>query len=255
MRAAVVVLLLAASARADITPELTYSALPCRPTIACTADFVPPGVFEIELGYIYRRLAGATNESAVPFLMKLTLAEWAQLQVGSNGPTFQGSASYFDDVTAGLKVRVHHQTAYVPALSLSAAISVPTAAAMGYTRTYDALFTSYITKDVGWLHADWNVGLNVWRIEGMPLRQAWTALALSVALGKGFGAMVEGYVFSDASPIAPHDAGILSALSYQPRKWLVLDAGPDLGLESTRVVSAFVGVTFIAGELWAHDGL
>ncbi len=250
MRALVIVLAVVSSARADVFPDPSYSALPCRPTIACTADIVPPGVLELELGYIYRRLGNATNEHAVPFLLKLTLIEWAQLQVGSNGPTWQGDASYFDDVTAGLKVRFHRQTDHVPSLALSATMSVPTAAATGYLRTYDALFTAYVTKDIGWLHADWNVGLNAWRLENAPIAQAWTALALSVTLGKGFGAMLESYVFADAAPVAPRDAGVLAAISYQPRKWIVLDAGPDLGLEATRVASAFVGVTIIPLDLW-----
>ena len=245
MRALAVVVALAGAARAD-----SYTALPCRPTIACTADFVPPGVLEIESGYIYRRLAGGVNQSSLPFLVKLTVAPWAQLQLGSNGPTLQGDAHYLDDVTAGVKLRLHGQTAHVPSISVSAALSAPTFAASGYLRTYDALFTAYVTKDLGWLHADWNLGGNVWAIDGTPITQAWTALALSTQLGAGVGVMVEGYGFSDASPIAPRDAGLLAAVSYQPSWWIVVDAGPDVGLVSTRVGSVFVGVTFIAGELW-----
>jgi hypothetical protein len=247
MRSSDVVLILVVLggvARADV------SALPCRPTIACTADIVPSGSFELEAGYLFRRLAHDKNQSSVPFLLKLSLSDSLQLQVGSNGPTFASMQSFFDDVLAGLKLRVHRQTEYVPSLALSAQISVPTAEAMGYVRTYDALLAGYVTKDLGWLHADYNVGVNLWRVESEPLTQAWTALALSVPFGRGFGGMVEGYVFSDAAPIAPRDAGILSAISYQPRRWLVIDAGPDLGLESTRIISAFVGVTIDPIALW-----
>ncbi len=63
-------------------------ALPCRPTIACTADIVPPGSFELEIGYLFRKLRSPLLQHSVPFLAKLTLAEWVQLQVGGNGPTF-----------------------------------------------------------------------------------------------------------------------------------------------------------------------
>src|SRR5262249_53243419 len=122
--ALLLVLLAATSARADLTPDASYSALPCRPTIACTADFVPPGVVELELGYIFRRLAGDVNQSSLPFLLKVTLVEWAQLQVGSNGATFENGMSYFDDLTAGLKLRLHEQSAYAPSISLSATLSV-----------------------------------------------------------------------------------------------------------------------------------
>jgi hypothetical protein len=60
-------------------------ALPCRPTIACTADFIPPGGVEVELGYLLRRLAGGVLQHSTPVLVKLTLAEWVQLQVATNG--------------------------------------------------------------------------------------------------------------------------------------------------------------------------
>jgi hypothetical protein len=243
--AIVIVALLAGVAHADV------SALPCRPTIACTADIVPSGTFELEAGYLYRRLAHDKNQSSVPFLLKLSLTDALQLQVGSNGPTFAPMQSFFDDVVAGLKLRVHRQTERTPSLAVSALVSVPTAEAMGYLRTYDALLAAYVTKDIGWLHADFNVGLNLWRVESEPLTQLWTALALSVPVGRGFGAMVEGYVFSDAAPIAERDAGVLSAISYQPRPWLVIDAGPDVGLvRDTRTVSAFVGVTIDPVALW-----
>ena len=245
---------LARQSSANVTPDPTYSAIPCRPTIACTADIVPPGVVELETGYLLRRLGDGANQSSIPFLLKVTLLEWVQLQVGSNGPTVASAPSearFFDDVTVGLKLHVRDQTRRAPSISLSSTLSIPTFQATGYTRTYDALFTVYITKDFGWLHADWNIGGNLWRIEGSPLPQLWTALALSVQLPRNFGAMIETYYFSDAAPVNPRDGGILAAVSYQPRKWVVLDAGLDVGLvQSTRVASAFVGVTLIFLDLW-----
>ncbi len=207
-------------------------------------------MLELEVGYIYRRLDHAVNQSSLPFLLKLSLVDDVQLQLGSNGATFSATERYFDDVTLGAKIRLVHQGARVPSISASATLSVPTASAMGYTRTYDALFTLYVTKDIGWLHADWNLGANAWRFEASPLAQEWTALALSAPLGRGFGAMLESYYFSDAAPIAPRDAGVLAALSYQPRKWIVLDAGPDVGLLATRALSLFVGMTIIPLDLW-----
>lgn len=244
---------------ADVAVDPNYSAMPCRPTIACTADFVPPGVMELESGYIYRRLGDGANQDSIPFLLKLTLLEWVQLQVGSNGPTVASAPSearYFDDVTVGFKFHLHGQTRRTPSISFSSTLSIPTFQATGYTRTYDTLFTLYVTKDIGWLHADWNVGGNIWRIEGSPLPQAWTALAFSVPLPQHFTAMLEGYYFSNAAPVNPRDGGILAAIAYQPRKWLVFDAGPDVGLvRSTRIASAFAGVTVLLFDLWdtAHE--
>src|SRR5262249_15049422 len=81
------VLLLAIPARAAGWPDERDRVLPCRPTIACTADLVAPGTLEIEAGYLYRRAAGGAVQRTWPFLIKLTVAPWVQLQVGSNGYT------------------------------------------------------------------------------------------------------------------------------------------------------------------------
>ena len=62
--------------------------LPCRPTISCTADLVPPGSFEIEAGYYARRVPPAGYVHDQPLLAKLTLFPWIQAQLGMNGAVF-----------------------------------------------------------------------------------------------------------------------------------------------------------------------
>ena len=177
-------------------------ALPCRPTIACTADIASPGSFELEMGYLFRKLSNSTLQHSVPFLAKLTLASWVQLQLGSNGLTFANApepTSYFDDIVTGFKFQLADQAQYVPLFSGSVELSIPLDAAAGYIRTYDLLTTLYITKDPSWLHADFNLGLNLWRLEGPVLLQPWTALALSVELPGHFTVMAENYFFAHAS--------------------------------------------------------
>jgi hypothetical protein len=77
LSALVVAALLAAApdtARAVGFPDADYyKALPCRPTIACTADIVPPGVTELELGYLYRRLGTSANQHSIPFLLNSSM--------------------------------------------------------------------------------------------------------------------------------------------------------------------------------------
>src|SRR5580700_10377762 len=113
----------AETARAVSPPDDDTKSLPCRPTIACTADIVTPGLFELETGMLFRRLDGARQWS-FPFLAKLTLATFAQLQIGSNGYTtqFDGEpARYFDDLIAGVKLHLVDQRSAVPSLSISGA--------------------------------------------------------------------------------------------------------------------------------------
>ena len=243
---------LAPSVWADLPDDRDHS-LACRPPIACTAAFVPPGTFEVESGALFRRLSGETRQWTFPLLLKQTVAEAVQLQVGSNGYTIERdavSAQYLDDVTIGAKLHLFDQTARRPSVSISAAASIPTFPSQGYLRTYDGLLTGYVTNDFGPIHADLNVGLNLWRIED-PLPQEWAALALSMNLSAPFGVMAESYVFSDASPVASRDGGFLFAFSETPRTWLVFDQGGDVGFfPATRAYSVFIGMTVIPAVLW-----
>jgi hypothetical protein len=135
------------------------------------------------------------NQQSAPFLLKLTLADWVQFQLGSNGITRASQpapAFFFDDVTFGLKFHLVDQSDYLPSLSFSTTASVPTGAAEGYLRTYDLFLVGYATKDIGWLHAGLNLGANLWRVETPVSTQAWAALALSVQLPHGLGLMLEG---------------------------------------------------------------
>jgi hypothetical protein len=228
--------------------------LPCRPTIACTADLVPPGAFELETGALHRRIDGAARQWTFPFLAKLTLVEWAQVQVGSNGYSFaRGNvpAQYLDDATVGVKFHLLDQGETSPSLSVSGTASIPTFRGDGYLRTYDALFVVYATKDIGALHADLNVGANAWRLDGDPRPQEWIALALSTSLPRPFGVMAEGYYLTDAAPIATRDGGFLFALCHSPKRWLMFDFGGDVGwFPATRAYSVFVGMSIVPTLLW-----
>jgi hypothetical protein len=250
---ALVAAVCAVSAAAAELPDESDRALPCRPTLACTADFVPPGTFEIEAGALHRRLSADTPQWTFPLLFKLTLIDDLQWQVGTNGYTLlrgKTPADYLDDVVVGPKLRLHQQGEIWPSLAISAQASIPTFRRAGYLRTYDALLTLYVTKDLGPVHVDSNFGLNLWRIED-PLPQVFTATAISMNLLPTFQVMAEGYVFSDASPVAARDAGTLFAVSETVLPWLVLDEGADLALfRDTRSFSLFVGLTIVPAVFW-----
>ena len=99
------------SAFADLPTDDDH-VLPCRPTIACTAEITPPGTFEIEAGVIARKFPNPNRQFSMPFLMKLSLEKWVQLQLGDNGYTHgTGNArtSYFDNVQDGPKFHLADQ--------------------------------------------------------------------------------------------------------------------------------------------------
>jgi hypothetical protein len=203
---------------------------------------------------LFRRF-GDARQWSFPFLAKLTLARFIQLQVGSNGYTtqFDGPAArYFDSVMAGLKLHLADQGPVLPSLSLSGAVGFPVLEPQqGYVPADDAFFIAYITKDFGPLHADLNFGANYFGLDSSPRAQEWIALAFSMNLPSPFGVMVEEYYFTDAMPFAVRDGGCLFALSVTPRPWLVFDFGGDVGdVSATRTYSSFVGMTIVPVKLW-----
>jgi len=231
-------------------PDARDQAHPCRPTVSCTADIVAPGLLEVEAGALYSSVAsGAAHVLSFPVLLKQTFTPLVQLQVGSNGYTLVDatpSARYFDNVYFGPKLHLHDQEDWWPSLALSAQLSLPTLAATGYARDDDVFVTGYASKDIGFIHVDWNVGALFWHVDASTSTQVFTALALSPSLPAPFGAAVEGYWFSDASPVAPRDGGVRIAGNVSARSWLVFDLGGDVGFfPSTRAYSLFAGLTLI----------
>jgi hypothetical protein len=236
-------------------PDPADKALPCRPTVACTADIVAPGAFEVETGAFFSGFEDA-RETTIPILLKQSVTRVVQIQVGSNGYTLTRTtatptARYFDNVFVGPKLHLVDQGDFLPALAVSAAASLPTFERPGYVRHDDALFAGYVTRDVGPVHADLNFGLNAYRLERNPLAQGWAALALSMGLVHPLGVALEPYVFTDASPAAAKDGGLRGALTLTPVPWLVFDVGADAGAyPSVRAWTLLFGVTAIPIVFW-----
>jgi hypothetical protein len=236
-------------ARAAEPPDRRDTSRPCRPTVSCTAEIVSPGTLEVEAGAAASKLAKGSRLLALPFLLKQSVTPLLQLQLGSNGYTTTNSAPrarYLDNVFVGPKLHVLDQAEWAPALAIAGQWSFPTFEGAGYSRDHDAFFTGFASKDVGPIHFDLNVGANVFRLE-QPLPQAFGAFAASASLpDTPFGAALELYAFSDASPVAARDAGVRSFVAVSPRPWWVFDLGGDVGfVTSTRAYSLFLGMTIV----------
>ncbi len=239
-------------------PDSRDDVHPCRPTISCTADIVAPGRFELEAGGLASSAAnGGAHVVSVPFLLKQSFTHLLQLQVGSNGYTLVDSTPrvhYLDNVFFGPKLHLHDQGDLWPSLAFSAQVGLTAFAATGYARHDDAFFTGFASKDIGFLHADWNVGTLMWGLNATPDVQLFTALAISPILAPPFGLAVEGYYFSNAPPFAPRDGGGRAYVGLTPRSWLTFDVGGDVGFfPSTRSFSLFVGVTMIPVVFWRPE--
>lgn len=224
------------------------SVLPCRPTIACTAEIVPGGTLELEVGWAQRRASESPTNSALG-LAKVSLTDRLQLQLGTNNMVTSqaGTTSPLDGVFLGPKVVLVEQTDRVPAIAVSALVSTPTRdGAAAVTRTTDVNLWAYASKDLPWLHADFNVGFDVLSVDDHPALQELVALSLSRDISHGVGAMLEGYAFWNGGEYVDHDAGVLTGLTFSIAPRVMFDAGFDVSLyRDTRNVTMFAGVTFV----------
>ncbi len=120
MLLAVCALVAALSRSAGAEEEDSVRVLPCRPTISCSADVVPPGAAEIESGYAARRVAGGGYVETEPVLLKLTLLRWLQLQAGTNALVYSTGEvarrlDYVGDFSFGAKLHLFAGVTFVPA--------------------------------------------------------------------------------------------------------------------------------------------
>jgi hypothetical protein len=235
-------------ARAD---DVDARVVACRPTVTCTAELAPPGTVELELGYQLKRSGGAFQHGT-PFLLKLPVEPWLELQLGSNGYTYASAAMrYFDDLVAGAKLHLADQGARRPSLAVTTSVSVPTASQRGYTRTYDLGIVGHASKDVGRLHLDFNVGLVVYQLGGPRAYQPFSAFAATYAATPRVSLAIEPHYIADASPLGSRDAGAIAAVEIAARSWLVVDAAIDVIGWDQRAVIAIAGVSIAPGRLWA----
>ena len=226
--------------------------LPCRPTIACTAEFVEPGQLEIEAGYTSRRFEAGVQHST-PFLAKLTVIDGLQVQVGSDGYVADPArGAYVDDLLVVSKLRLAKQTPTVPALAVSIGVGAPTIVHhRDAVPTTQAQLVAFASKDILSFHADLNVGVNSLAMGQATAGQPFGALALSRQVGPRFTGMLEGYVFAAATPLASTDHGLLLAASWAAYRELVIDAGADCGMGAQdRRFSLFVGATMLGPRMW-----
>lgn len=227
--------------------------LPCRPTIACTADLVPAGVFEVEAGAFTRTAPESATPLSAPFLAKLSLTDWLQVQLGSAGLTLTDDRLVVDVGYALAKVRLAPQGSWSPSLALSVGGAFGVAQGSQWYQPVEGLQTAlYAARDIGSFHLDLNVGYNALTAGGAGLTHSfWAAASTSVAWTRVFGTFHELYYFSPQTADAPRDGGFLFGATISPSTRVMIDVGGDVALfQSSRTFNAFVGVTVATERLW-----
>jgi hypothetical protein len=235
-----------ASARAD-----DVHVVPCRPTVSCTADLAPPGTLELELGYQAQRVdANGGVTQTTPFLIKLPLAHWIEVQLGDNGYTIATGQRYLDNLVAGAKLHLADQSGARPSVAITLAASIPTVAEEGYTRQTDLFVTAQASKDFGKLHVDANAGLYAWQLAGPVGYQPFVVIAGTYAVTSKRGLALEPHYLANAAPAESLDVGVLAAAEYAIRSWLVVDAAFEVTFADPGSVTGLAGLSIAPVRLW-----
>ncbi|MFO0594499.1 MAG: hypothetical protein U0228_04325 [Myxococcaceae bacterium] len=200
-----------------VQPEReSVEAQACRPTIACMAEIVPAGYFEVEAGYYGRQSGSFANSGQL--LLKYSLLDNLQLQVGTNNVFLAGAGltpRAFDGVMPGLKWKINDQGTFMPSNAISVHLNMPTHGfADAAQKTWDFQAWWYVSKDIFRVHADFNLMVNVADLRGTPIPQGLATVAVSYDIGRGFGVFSEIYSAFGNAQATPLDGGSLNGFTW-----------------------------------------
>ena len=233
----------------EVTEPESVEVQACRPTIACMAEIGPAGFFEVEAGYGAKVATGSAMHSG-QLLLKYSLFNNLQLQLATNNLFLVGPntpARGVDGVMPGVKWLINKQGSWAPSNALSVHLMMPTHSfAEASQQTFDLQAWWYVSKDISFVHADFNLMLSVYDLGGTPIPQGLSTLAVAFDLGKGWGLFTELYSTWGNAQAVPLDGGSLNGICFAPIDELVFDLGADIGLyQANRSFSVFAGVTFV----------
>jgi hypothetical protein len=248
------------AAKPDFTAVTDVSqpeANPGRPTVSNPATLTPVGYLQFESGTL---AAGSSSEfsSQYQFSEVVKLAVSKRLAISASATPIVHSTVNGTSGNDTAEVFMGAQAVFFPGKG-----SKPTLSASYTRRMYEGTApdsdvgsprnsaTFYASADVRGFHYDANAIFSEVLNGPVSRLQFGQTLAVSHALGKGFG--LSGEIWRFSQPFARGNAiGNLWAASYGARKNLVFDAGFDKGLTGTSTRwEAFAGFTYLLPrKLW-----
>jgi hypothetical protein len=230
----------------DLTP------VPNRPTASTTAESIKAGVFEIEAG-----VEAASDHETLGTLLKLGVFDRLELWVGPTpflrAEMDTGHESGIGDTLAGAKLRFIDQKGNIPSIGILYVAKLPTASDdLGPGKVDDA-FTLLVSKDLGKVHVDVNVGPD------FTARSAasgfdedfFGAVAVSYSVSKRWGVSGEISGFTSAEDGVPGATNLLGAATFSPSSRLVLDAAVSVSVHGDQPrITVLSGLTYSVGHVF-----
>jgi hypothetical protein len=223
-------------------------AVPNRPTLASTAEMVPPGIFEIEYGF-----EAADAHQNINGLLKFGLVKNLELWFLNNPIERDSGTAGLGDSGAGFKYKLFPQKKARPTLAILYVATIPTARPELGVGAMAHLVQVLVSKDFGKHHFDVNEGV---QFVGRPQqggfdRRYFSALSYSRPLrGKwGYTGEIAGYSWQNSS--TPATMTLLNAATYNVTSRLVLDGGVYFAVYgSLPRATFFAGLTYSVADLY-----
>jgi hypothetical protein len=243
-------------AQCPSTPRGGITANPNRPTVADPADVGQLGVLELEYGWERVWRGGAIHGNSFGALVKFAALCNLEIRWSPDTLDTEGGQRGLGDNRIGAQYRFRRQTARLPALAASYAVTIPTASVrkgLGSGRV-DHQFKFLASKDVLGTHFDFNASaLLIGRPSGRGFdRNAEIDLSSSHPLLGKLGLTGEIYGDTRLNGEAPGFASTLWALTYGITPRLVVDAGVDVALtpDAPHHKRFVMGFVYSLGELY-----
>ena len=218
----------------------SLEANPNRPTVSNPAHVTQYGVLEVEYGFDQYWLEGNTNQTSSGGLLKFGLLcdlelRWSTTSFISQSDS-TGTHHTFGDNWVGSEMRFHRQTTYLPTMSVSYAVKIPSASTeygLGSGRV-DHTFTFGASETFKHINVDFNFSQN---LVGAPGSSGFDqnqllALAFSRPIHGRLQFVGEFYGETQLNDSTPGYASSLWALTYAINPRFVIDGGFEGGLTS-----------------------
>ena len=221
--------------------------------MATHAGTVATGWFEVEAGVERDRLGRAPATLSTPTVLKLGIAQRAQLSLTAT-TLDSGRTADFGDVAVGIKWRLVEDAPVVGDFAVLPAIKFPTGAGDAGTGTTDGSLLLISSHEFGPVSMDVNVGYT--RRSGDGERAPTTATLWTASFGGPitgiFGWTAEGYGYPGTS--GPAGQAPIVALLGGPtalvRPWLAFDVGVIVPVSGPQPRALYAGTVYNVGRIW-----
>lgn len=253
MRSYPVALLLVVAPLSAQQPRDPHAVQPERPTVATHAGTVATGWFEIEAGLEHDRLGQAPATLSTPTVLKLGIADRAQLSVSATTLRVAG-ATRFGDLTTAIKWRLIDDAPVVGNFAVLPSITFPTGAGDAGTGTTGLSLLAISSHGFGPVSMDLNVGYT--RRSGDGSRAPTTATVWTASFGGpiagifGWAAECYGYPGTSGSAGQAPIVALLAGPTALVRSWLAFDLGVIEPISGPQPRALYAGTVYNVGRVW-----